>query len=219
MRKVTSSTKPKPKPTKARAAAKPKATKARAAAKPKATKARAAAKPKATKPKATKAAASRAAARPSRADRRAGAGRSLLAKPAKPKAGARPGGSRVNPIIKTPTPPGPWVDEERNLISGQRYKDFRSQCDFREAARRIRAAADQQGIPGGGFRSRGPMLHAMRTCKLEQWYERAMNDEGLWNHEQRRPYTPRELAQMSKAAQAGAKRSRPARDEWDNDPF
>lgn len=60
----------------------------------------------------------------------------------------------------------------------------------------IRRSADAQGIAGGGFRSRGPVLHAMRACKLGRWYDKAAEDGQLWNAKKNRPYTERELLEM-----------------------
>ena len=120
------------------------------------------------------------------------------------------GGVQVNPTIPIPRSPGPWVDEERNAITGQTYDDFRSTCTFGDGVAMVRRAAKRAGDAGGGYRSVGPVKHALRVCKLDQWYQKAMDDEGLWNHAARRPYNARELEKMEAAAKR-AEAKRPAR--------
>lgn len=111
----------------------------------------------------------------------------------------RAGGVRVNPTLPLPEAPGPWVDETTNHVTGGRYRDYRSTCDFGRAGHMIRKASEAQGIPGGGYRSRGPILHAMRVCKLGEWYEDALDDGYFWHHEAGRPFTADELRERDLA--------------------
>lgn len=121
-------------------------------------------------------------------------------KPAKKAARRGGGGGRVNARVPLPKPPGRWVDEEKNHVTGEKYEKFRSRCTFADGAEIIRRAAQREGLEGGGFRSRGPVLHGMRVCKLNQWYERAMGDGALWNERANRPYNKRELREQEREA-------------------
>ena len=105
-------------------------------------------------------------------------------------------GGSPNATIKVPKPPGPWVDEEQNYVTGERYEDFVTTdppCTFGEGTFMVREANGGWGA-GGGFRTRGAVLHAMRVCKLDQWYRHALVDEERWNRQERRPYTDAEMA-------------------------
>ncbi len=124
-------------------------------------------------------------------------------------------GGKVNPRIPLPKPPGPWVDEERNHVTGQRYEDFNAHIDFETGREIVKRAARRAGDRGEGFKSRGPVLHAMRVAKLEAWYRAAMNDGALWNEERGRPFTAAELrGKTTKADRRYERRAaRPARTE------
>lgn len=116
------------------------------------------------------------------------------AKPAKAKAGRRRehGGLTVNPEIKLPRPPGGWVDEVRNHITGELFADFKAGITMEDGARRLRQEAKRQGVEP--YLSRGPVLWAMHVLKLEAWYLEAMNDGAAWDNARRRPLelaTPR----------------------------
>lgn len=76
----------------------------------------------------------------------------------------------VNPYIAAPRPPGPWVDEWE-CICGEEYRNHRCWIHFSEACTQFRVAARNQGIRGGGFRSRRAILWMMRVIKLADWYE------------------------------------------------
>jgi hypothetical protein len=71
----------------------------------------------------------------------------------------------VNELLPEPRPPGPWVDA-RACTCGASYEDFRAWPSFHDGAQRVR----QVNGEGGGYRSRGPVLWAMRVLKLEAWY-------------------------------------------------
>jgi hypothetical protein len=75
----------------------------------------------------------------------------------------------VNADIPLPVAPGLWVNETRCLC-GQVYQHFRAHPDWMECVQRIRGA-NGGWYKGGGFRSRGPVLHVMRCAKLEAWYQ------------------------------------------------
>lgn len=107
-------------------------------------------------------------------------------RPRKPAARRPHGGSVVNPRIPLPRPPGPWVDEKRNYVTGERYSDFRAHVTPEEAGARLRQEARRQGL-GDPYISRGPILWVMRVMKLEAWYEKALYDGALWDPKRRRP--------------------------------
>lgn len=76
-----------------------------------------------------------------------------------------------NEEIPEPRSPGEWVDPRRCHVCGDRYGDFRagSDCGFDQGVAAVRSA--NGGFEeGGGWRSRGPVLWAMHTCKLNAWY-------------------------------------------------
>lgn len=75
----------------------------------------------------------------------------------------------VNSTIALPRSPGSWVDEER-CTCGATYAQFRAYPDWQEACATIRTA-NGGFTGGGGFRSRGPVLHVMRVMKLLAWYQ------------------------------------------------
>ena len=77
-------------------------------------------------------------------------------------------GTPVNPQLKMPKAPGPWVDLERCAVCGQTYRAFNSGVSFGQGVTRIRQTAGWQA--GGGYRTPGPVLYAMRTIKAERWY-------------------------------------------------
>lgn len=79
-------------------------------------------------------------------------------------------GMAVNPRRDAPDPSGPWVDETRCLVCGALYSAHRGSYGFQEAAQRIRQGAKAEGDAGGGYRSRRPVLWALRCLKLEDWY-------------------------------------------------
>lgn len=79
-------------------------------------------------------------------------------------------GPTVNPLCREPSSPGPWVDSRRCAVCGALYDDYRGASDFGEQAQELRGAARSEGDPGGGYRSRGPVLWRMRCAKLTAWY-------------------------------------------------
>lgn len=72
---------------------------------------------------------------------------------------------QVNSTISEPRSPGPWVDDTE-CSCGQKYYTFRCGVTFRDGADLVR----MMNKPDGGYRSRGPVLWAMRTIKLAHWY-------------------------------------------------
>lgn len=88
--------------------------------------------------------------------------------------GTRRGDPEVNESMPLPTNDGiPWVDEDRCVCMAHpgTYKDYNSKVTFAEAADYVRQWNADNDITDGGWRSRGPVLHAMRVIKLERWYE------------------------------------------------
>lgn len=74
----------------------------------------------------------------------------------------------VNVPIKLPKLP-PWLDLESCEGCGDLYKDHRGDYDWQAACNRMRHAAEAEGDSGGGYRSRGPVLWALRVLKAESW--------------------------------------------------
>ena len=68
----------------------------------------------------------------------------------------------VNPKVAEPTPPGPWVDDER-CECGELYDEYRTG---------VRFSAVAASMSDGSFKSRGPVLWRMRVAKLTEWYLR-----------------------------------------------
>ena len=65
-----------------------------------------------------------------------------------------------------PQPPGDWIDDQRCSVCGETYQGSSYGVDFSIGAARIR-----ERNPGGGYKSRGSILHAMRAEKLERFYD------------------------------------------------
>jgi hypothetical protein len=79
----------------------------------------------------------------------------------------------VNAEIPLPESPGPWVDEYR-CTCGDHLADYsRSHygVSWDDGVELLRDTNRGAGIEGQGYRSRGPVLHAMRVLKLERWYD------------------------------------------------
>ena len=75
--------------------------------------------------------------------------------------------------MPAPSPLFGGIDEEHCSICKASYLDFRSGVTFAEAAALVRLS--NGGFEaGGGYRSRGPVLWAMRVMKLRAWYEEHM---------------------------------------------
>lgn len=83
-------------------------------------------------------------------------------------------GVRVNENIPAPRAPGPWVDEERCFGCREESKRFRPGVAFADGVELVRSRNGETG----GFRSRGPVLYAMRVLKLSLWYERHSECDG-----------------------------------------
>lgn len=82
----------------------------------------------------------------------------------------RGGGVPVNPYMPMPKAPGPWVDLDRCSVCGMTYQAFNSGVTFAQGAAKIRQLAGAQG--GGGWRTPGAVLYALKTIKAERWYLR-----------------------------------------------
>lgn len=107
-----------------------------------------------------------------------------------PRSARRPfGGVIVNADIPAPRPPGGWVDETKNHVTGELFRNFRPRpaITFDDGVELVRRAARRQGIPGDGYRSRGPVLWAMHVLKLDAWYLHSLMDGALWDPVRRRP--------------------------------
>ena len=64
----------------------------------------------------------------------------------------------------------PWCDEYECLVCGAQYREFNSGTSFDEGAERVREANGGYAA-GGGYRSLGPVLWALRCIKLDRWAE------------------------------------------------
>jgi hypothetical protein len=79
----------------------------------------------------------------------------------------------ANAEVLDPVPPGPWCNEKECICGGhiEDYRSYNSRVTFDEAAARLRQTNRSAGIEGGGYRSRGPILHMMSVMKLERFYD------------------------------------------------
>ena len=71
----------------------------------------------------------------------------------------------VNAKILRPTPPGPWVDSIE-CECGCKYDMVKFGICWDDGVALVRSMNGEDG----GFRTRGPVLWAMRTLKLSMWY-------------------------------------------------
>lgn len=74
----------------------------------------------------------------------------------------------VNEPIRLPALP-PWLDLERCEGCGDLYRDHRGAYTWGDACASVRAHAALAGDEGGGYRSKGPVLWALRALKVESW--------------------------------------------------
>lgn len=87
-------------------------------------------------------------------------------------------GAQVNEdLVPTPIfPPRdtPWVDEDECSVCGEQYRTTDLDVSWGEGEALIRQTNRRGLVAGssGGFRSRGPVLWAMRVLKLTRWYDR-----------------------------------------------
>lgn len=81
----------------------------------------------------------------------------------------------VNNEIPKPIPPGPWVNEFRCKCGDHlaEYSKTSQGVTWDEGVQRLRET--NADIEGKGYRSRGPVLWAMRVIKLERWYADHVN--------------------------------------------
>lgn len=102
----------------------------------------------------------------------------------------------MNPTIKLPRPKVRWITiaehpkkgaEYRCNICGTWYHQHRCggyvACSFSDGAQLIRSRAQAEGLEGGGYRSRGPVLWAMRTLKHADFFDTHTleHDPSDWN--------------------------------------
>jgi len=74
----------------------------------------------------------------------------------------------VNAEIAAPCPPGQWVDYYTCACCGENYESFHPGISWDQGVTLVRSANDG----AGGFRSRKPILWAMRVLKLTAWFGR-----------------------------------------------
>tara|TARA_Y100000310_G_C20462492_1_gene706034 strand:- start:560 stop:856 length:297 start_codon:yes stop_codon:yes gene_type:complete len=79
--------------------------------------------------------------------------------------------------------PMPWVDEQRCEACGEEYSSFRCGVSWDDGVDAVRQANIRNG---GGYRSRGPVLWAMRVIKLDAWYLRHFPCGEEWGQVERR---------------------------------
>lgn len=73
-----------------------------------------------------------------------------------------------NETLRKPRSPGPWVNEE-TCTCGAHYRRSRYGISWKMGVDLVRAT--NGGFEGGGgYRSKGPVLWAMRVIKLDAWY-------------------------------------------------
>jgi len=76
-------------------------------------------------------------------------------------------GLTVNPQIRLPPAPGPWVDESA-CTCGATYDKHRAGVTFGAARTALEQAWPKQ--QGARFITTGPVLYMMRAIKLDDWY-------------------------------------------------
>lgn len=79
----------------------------------------------------------------------------------------------VNPRLELDPPPHDGVDFEFCELCQDRYDDWNAGVTWDDGVDLLRRAAQAAGDDGGGFRSRRPVLWAMRVVKMSRW---------LWRH-------------------------------------
>ena len=82
------------------------------------------------------------------------------------------GKSSPNPQLRIGPPPFDGIDETRCRVCGERIEQWRAGITWEDGTQAIRDAAENQGIEGGGYRTRGPVLYAMHYLKLKAWWDR-----------------------------------------------
>jgi hypothetical protein len=91
-------------------------------------------------------------------------------------------GRVVNPRIRLPTPPGPWIDDERCKVCGETYTAHRSGVSFGQARAQLDNAWPKE--QGARFISLGSVLFKMREIKLVSWYLRHAECGFEWEMQQ-----------------------------------
>lgn len=77
----------------------------------------------------------------------------------------------VNARLKAPKAPGWWVDSCRCQGCCATYADSHYGVTWEDGAQLVRSQYNAENDDdSGGFRSRGPVLWAMRVTKLYRWY-------------------------------------------------
>jgi hypothetical protein len=72
-----------------------------------------------------------------------------------------------------------WCNDRRCLVCRKLYENFNAGISFRDGAQAVRQA-NGGDVAGGGFRSRGPVLWAMRCLKLDAWAEMHLDCGFSW---------------------------------------
>lgn len=78
----------------------------------------------------------------------------------------------VNPDCLRPQVPHDWwwLTEHECIACEEQYKRWHpGVLSFADAVQELRAQAKASGDPGGGFRSRGPVLWRMHCAKMAAW--------------------------------------------------
>ena len=75
-----------------------------------------------------------------------------------------------NATIRRPASPGLWVNEE-TCTCGAHYRKSRFGITWKMGVDLVRASnGGFDSENGGGYKSAGPILWAMRVLKLDAWY-------------------------------------------------
>ncbi len=82
-------------------------------------------------------------------------------------------GVTVNPLLKPPSfRDTPWIEETECEACGERYREFNSHVSWSDAEDMLKGEDK--------FKSRGPILWAMRVLKLQRWQMRHFPCGDFW---------------------------------------
>ena len=93
-------------------------------------------------------------------------------------------GNTVNAPLRAPRSSNYWVNERECSACGERYSSFKAGVRFSDGVALVRTnngPSDEAGK--GGYRSRGPVLWAMRVIKLGHWYIEHRDCERFVSHD------------------------------------
>jgi hypothetical protein len=87
----------------------------------------------------------------------------------------------------------PWCDDETCQVCGEKYTAWTAGISFDAGVALVR----QSNGAAGGYRSRGPVLWAMRCLKLDAWAMRHLTCGACWeaDHAGGEGYAPAEDAE------------------------